>query len=71
MYIDLHRDSSRDQLRFVFGNSVHSRDIDTGVTYGDIARMFNETTRMRHGNPIAVDVTCNGSNRAVRPPISE
>ena len=71
MYIDLHRDSARDQLRFVFGNSVHSRDLEAGVTYGDIARMFNETTRMRHGNPIVVDVTCNNSNRTARQPVAE
>ncbi len=50
-------DSTR--MRFVFGSSVVAHEIANRATYGDIARMFDETTRMRHGNPIAIDVKLN------------
>jgi hypothetical protein len=46
-----------DRLRFVFDGSVVSHDLAIGATYGDIARMLNQTRRQLHGNPIAIDVT--------------
>ena len=57
MYIDQFAATRSDRLRFVFDGSVVSQTIEHRSTYGDIARMFNETVRMRHGNPIAIDVT--------------
>jgi O6-methylguanine-DNA--protein-cysteine methyltransferase len=63
MYFDQNRASGSDHLRFVFGTSVVVHPIGTATTYGDIARMMSETTRMRHGNPIAIDVTLGRSQR--------
>lgn len=48
-------DSNR--LRFVFDGSVVSHHLAAGATYGDIARMLNQTRRQLYGNPIAIDVT--------------
>ena len=60
MYFDQIGAIGRDRLRLLFGGSVVSRDIAGAATYGDVARMFDETLRMRHGNPIAINVTQDG-----------
>jgi len=57
MYFDQHRATDRSHLRLVFNRAVLSSELAHDATYGDVARMFNETTRMRHGNPIAINVT--------------
>ncbi len=56
MYSDQFAATRSARLRFVFGSSPVPQDAADRATYGDIARTFDETTRMRHGNPIAVDV---------------
>ena len=67
MHIDHFAAAESARLRFVFGSSVVQHDIADRATYGDIARMFDENTRMRHGNPIAIDVRINNEPlRAVR-----
>ncbi len=70
MSLDLHTDAGGHRLRLLFGGSVVSHTVAPGATYGDIARLFNETTRMRHGNPISAAVTLGGDMppAVVRPP---
>jgi hypothetical protein len=48
--------TNSDRLRFVFNGSVVSHHLVAGTTYGDIARMLDQTRRQLRGNPIAIDV---------------
>jgi hypothetical protein len=57
MNFEQHHQGADARLRFLYGASERSRNIDSGATYGDIARMVNESRRQLHGNPIAIHVT--------------
>ncbi len=56
MYMEQSITAGRDRLRMLYGESVVSQPLVTDATYGDIARMLNDETRLRHGNPIAINV---------------
>ncbi len=67
MYFDQHHAAAHDRLRFVFNGAVEQHHLPAGSTFGDIARMYNDSKRMLHGNPIAIAVTLeNGEGRRSR-----
>ena len=55
MYFD-QQTTDQNRLRFVFNGALEQHALAVGTTFGDIARMYNDSSRMRHGNPIAIDV---------------
>ena len=65
----MHSETARySQLRFVFDDAVLSFDIAADATFGEIARALDGVSMLRHGHPIAIDVTLGpaGAIRAVR-----
>ena len=56
MYIEHNMIEGRDRIRLLYGESFVSQPLASEATYGDIARMLNHDMRLRHGNPIAINV---------------
>ena len=45
------------RLRFVYNDAVISFSVSADVTFGEIARTFDELSIEHVGNPVAIDVT--------------
>ena len=53
-----HVDHARSShVRFVFNEKVVSLNVAAAVTFGDVARTFDELSSERYGHPVMVDLT--------------
>lgn len=52
-----HEAARHGSIRVVFADTVLSFGISAGVTFGDIARTLDDVILLRHGHPVAIDVT--------------
>jgi hypothetical protein len=46
----------RGRLSLLFNGSVVTQPLGARATYGDLAAMLDRDVRLRHGNPIAINV---------------